>query len=271
MFGFDWQPAQFGGLAIAIKDLGFREACAQDNATSHLSNRITLFGGSVMPYQCVAASVAGFVQQLAVSYVSKGYYFYVTGVIPEHKDPAKTDRKILDAYGIEVSKWTRARRKKASLANVHYLRYRRFYVIIANHGFHDFFAAEASRLYDIRRRPMFFLGYSIGCRPARGDGEYHVSVRINRDLFQTLKARYERAALECTAEQLFSELRALPYEPYAPVRSQLRGLLRAINRRRIVAGLDQVPEQALRLRRAPVCPFAPAEPPPQLQPAEIIK
>src|SRR5437867_11959690 len=108
-----------------------------------------------MVYRCVATSVAGFVQQLAVAYISKCYYFYVTGVIPAHKDPAKTDRKILDAYGIAVSKWTRVRRKKESLANVHYLRHGRFYVIIASDGFHEFFAAEASRLHDIRRRPIF--------------------------------------------------------------------------------------------------------------------
>jgi hypothetical protein len=224
--------------------------------------------------------VAGFVQQLVVAYVSKGYYFYVTGVIPAQKDPAKTDRKILDAYDIEVSKWTRARRKKESLANVHYLRYGRFYVIIASHGFHEFFAAEANRLYDIRRRPLFFMGYSIGCRRERGGGAYHASVRINRDLFQTIKSRYEGAALECTAEQLFSELHTLPYEPYAPVRSQLRGLLRAINRRRRLAGLEQVSEQALRLRRAPVRPFDSSDSTdvaetesstPQVRSAEVIK
>ena len=36
-------------------------------------------------YRCEAASVEGFIQQLAVSYVAKGYWFYVTGRIPHHK------------------------------------------------------------------------------------------------------------------------------------------------------------------------------------------
>ena len=44
-----------------------------------------------MAYRCVATSVAGFIQQLAVGYVARGYYFYVTGRIPDHKDPAHTD------------------------------------------------------------------------------------------------------------------------------------------------------------------------------------
>jgi hypothetical protein len=231
-----------------------------------------------MSYRCVAISVAGFVQQLAVAYVSKGYYFYVTGVIPDHKDPTKTDHKILDAYGIAVSKWTRARRKRDNLANVHYLRHGRFYVIIASHGFHEFFATEARRLYDIRRRPLFFMGYSIGCRRERGGGAYHASVRINRDIFRAMKARYEWAALECSVEQLVLELRALPYEPYAPVRNQMRILLRGINRRRIVAGMESVPETSLRWYRAPVKPFgepipqelfeAPTPPTPEVQPQE---
>ena len=48
-----------------------------------------------MAYRCVAISVAGFVQQLAVSYIANGYWFYVTGRIPEHKDPAVIDVKLI--------------------------------------------------------------------------------------------------------------------------------------------------------------------------------
>src|SRR5580658_8259322 len=99
-----------------------------------------------MSYRCVATSVAGFVQQLAVAYVANGYYYYVMGRIPPHKEPEKTDRKILEAYEIAVSKWTRSRRKREGHAGVHYLRYQRFFVIIANHGVHPFFAAEAKNL-----------------------------------------------------------------------------------------------------------------------------
>jgi len=209
-----------------------------------------------MSYRYVATSVAGFVQQLAVAYLTHGYYFYVTGRIPACKDPAKTDRKILEQYGIEVSKWARSRRKGEGRANVHYLRYDRFYVILANHGIHPFFEAEAKRLRDIRRYPLGFLGYSIGCRRARGGGEYHASVRIHPARFAELKARFQSVAVHRTVEELFSDLRHLPFEPYAPIRSQFLGLLRAVNRRRKMAGLELVPWSALRLRRVPVRPFA---------------
>jgi hypothetical protein len=236
-------------------DLGFGEA-APAKATSHLSDGITLFGGSVMPYRYEATSVAGFVQQLAVAYIANGYYFYVAGRIPDHKDPTKTDQKILEQYGIAVSKWARARRKREGLANVHYLRYNRVYVIIATHGVHPFFAAEANRLRDIRRHPISFMGYSIGCRRARGGGAYHASVRIDYDRFAELKSRFEVAAPHLSVEELCSALGRLEFEPYAPVRAQFCGLLRAVNRGRKLAGLELVPREALRLDRSSVRPFA---------------
>jgi hypothetical protein len=208
-----------------------------------------------MAYRCVARSVAGFVQQLAVGYVANGYYFYVAGLIPPHKEPAKTDAKIIEAYDIAISKWTRARRKREGHASVHYLRHRRFYVIIASHGLHQFFAAEATRLCDIRRQPICFQGYSIGCRRARGDGEYHASVRISRERFAEVKARFQDIALHRTAGELGYELGHLPFEPYAPVRCQLGGLLRFINRRRRLAGLELVPLSVLRWHRSPTRPF----------------
>lgn len=210
-----------------------------------------------MAYQFLATSVAGFVQQLAVSYIANSYYFYVTGVIPEHKDPTKTDRKILEAYDIDVSRWTRARRKKARQASVQYLRYGRYYVLIATHGLHRFFEAEADSLHDIRKRPVLFYGYSIGCRRERGGGECHASVRIQREVYFELKARFEKLAVNRSIDELANELHALPYEPYAPVRTQYLCLLRAINRRRKTAGLELLPLEAIRYNRSPVRPFDP--------------
>src|SRR5262245_15327111 len=73
-----------------------------------------------------AATLEGFIQQLAVAYVKNGYYFYVTGRVPDGKDPVAIDRKLIDRYGAGISKWARARRKRAGLANIQYLRFERF-------------------------------------------------------------------------------------------------------------------------------------------------
>ncbi len=87
-----------------------------------------------MIYRCVATSEAGFVQQLAVAYVHHGYWFYVTGTIPEHKYPLAVDSKLTNRYEVAISKWARARRKQAGKANVHYLRYGRYFVLVATRG-----------------------------------------------------------------------------------------------------------------------------------------
>lgn len=209
-----------------------------------------------MTYRCVATSVAGFVQQLAVAYVTHGYWFYVTGRVPDHKDPDHVDRKIIRQYGIDVSKWARTRRKKAGEARVQYLRYERFFVLLATHGQHPFFAAEGKQVRDIRRCPLHFRGYAIGCRHGRDGRKWHPSVRIDRELYRGLKGHFLALAGQRSVEELCRELRALPFAPYAPIRNQLLGLLRAVNRCRQAAGLEGVPPAALCLRRLPVKPFA---------------
>jgi hypothetical protein len=208
-----------------------------------------------MAYKCVDTSVAGFVQQLAVAYVGHGYWFYVTGRVPDAKDPAAVDDKLIAQYGIAISKWTRSRRKKTGQARVQYLRYGRFFVILATHGEHSFFTAEGEQVRDIRRQPLHFMGYAISCRQGRGGQRWHPSVRIDRELFRDLKARFADLAVHRSVEELGLELRRIDYEPYAPVRDQLRGLLRDVNRRRKAAGLELVPREALWLHRSPVRPF----------------
>jgi len=210
-----------------------------------------------MGYRCVATSVAGFVQQLAVCYVGRGYYFYVRGGIPAHKDPTAIDRKLVERYGIAVSKWNRCRRRKRGQASLQYLRHGDFFVLLATHGKHPFFALEGRLVRDIRRQPLRFMGYAIGCRPGRGGGPLHPSVRIERAEFAALKTRLGRIAVHRSVEDLGRILGSLPYEPYAPVRDQLRILVRSINRRRKAAGLEPVPSGTLRHRRKPVRPFGP--------------
>ncbi len=104
-----------------------------------------------MAYRWVATSVAGFVQQLAVSYVGHGYWFYVQGQIPDRKDLAGVDQKLLGRYEVEVSKWTRARHKKVGKARIQYLRLDRQFVLAATRGEHPFFESEKSQIRDIRR------------------------------------------------------------------------------------------------------------------------
>jgi hypothetical protein len=130
-----------------------------------------------MAYQCVAASVEGFVQQVAVAYLARGYWFYVAGWIPAEKSPETVDAKLIGKYGVDVSRWERGRRKRSGLANMQYIRHGRFFLLMATHGKHVFFDEEEGQIRDARRTPVRFAGYSISYRGG------HASVRIDQPVY----------------------------------------------------------------------------------------
>lgn len=200
-------------------------------------------------YRHEAVTVTGFIQQLAVSYVSHGYVFYVLGRVPSGKDPTKIDAKLMERYGIEMSKWSRARQKRAGRASIQYLRHADRFVLLATHGEHPFFAEEAASIRDCRRVPVKLFGYAVSAKHG------HAHVRIALEEFRLLKARVLENAMHRTAESLTNFFHSLPYEPYAPVRRQLVQLVQLANRTRRKAGYEELPWSILRFKRRIVKPF----------------
>lgn len=150
-----------------------------------------------------------------------------------------------------MSKWSRYRRKRSGLANLRYLRFERFFVLIATHGEHDFFSDEAGSIRDCRRVPIKFGGYAISSKNGR------VHVRIEKEQYHLLKAFFLELATSRKAETLERMLAGLPFEPYAPVRRQLLNLVRVVNKARKVAGYGPLSASCLRMKRRIVKPFAP--------------
>jgi len=200
-------------------------------------------------YRCVAITPEGFIQQLAVCYVGRGYWFYVTGEVPEHKDPADIDRKLIERYQVDLSRWAKLRRKKAGLASIQYLRHGRFFVLVATHGQHLMFTTESSVLHDARRSPIRFAGYAISYRGG------HPHVRIDHAAYLDFKAKLLDRATRAPIPELCAMFRCAPFEPYAPVRRQLIAVWRAVNRARKLAGLEPLPIECIRLRRKIMRPF----------------
>ena len=198
---------------------------------------------------CEATTVPVFVQQLAVSILRHGYFWYVTGQIPEVKDPRVIDGKILRVYGINVSKFVRHRRKQLGQANIQYLRHERFFVLAATKGEHHFYRDERESIRDARIYPIYYRGYSISHRSG------HSSVRIENAVYLRLKAYLLGIALRRSVEHLEWEFSRIPYEPFAPVRSQLLSIHRAVNKARATAGLPPVTTRGFRFWRKPVKPF----------------
>jgi hypothetical protein len=218
-------------------------------------------------YRCNATSVEGFVQVLATNYLPHGYWFYVSGIVPEGKDPELVDEKLIDRYGVAISRQGRVRRKHAGLANLQYLRFGRFWLLLATHGRHEFFERERSSLKDARRTPIQFCGYSISVKrgghlrksdpnsPAAPDSRLRVRVQIAREVYRELRAWFLEIATRRSPEALGRELFKVPFEPYAPVRQQMLNLLRLVNRARHAAGLSRLSPKVLRFRRQIVKPF----------------
>lgn len=209
-----------------------------------------------MVYRCEAASVAGFVQQLAVGYIAHGYRYYVVRRIPERKDPRAVDAKLIDLYELDLSKWARARRKRAGYANVQYVRYQHFAVLLASPpvGGHTFFR-ECPDYRDIRKKAIRFGGYSIGSSFSTRTGRWHASVRIEKEQYLRMRDYYVDIATKREASALVEELGSLRFEPYARVARQYLAILGRVNDKRRAAGLVELPATCLRLHRKSIQPF----------------
>jgi hypothetical protein len=202
-----------------------------------------------MKYRCEATSVSGFIQQLAVGYVGRGYFFYVLGRVPQGKDPQAIDEKLIRKYGVAVGKTARARRKALGLANVQYLRFKDTFVLCATRGTHNFFLEEAGQIRDAREMPIKMFGYAVSYRGG------HPHVRIEQRRYLELKAYLADLAVHRAKDWLEGQFRSLWFEPYAPVRSQLHCVLRKVNSRRKLAQFELLPSSCIRVRRHIVKPF----------------
>lgn len=214
-----------------------------------------------MAYRAVTTSVEGFIQQIACCYLRHGYWFYVKGQIPKRKSPESIDRKLISKYRIDVSESTRSRRKKASRANLQYIRHESTFVILATKGEHRFFEDEANLIHDIRRVPIRYAGYSVSYKPGgrkkdgSRDDKWHAHVAIDRDQYLNLKAWFSERAHRDSPERLALAFYQLPIAPYAPVRRQLLMILREVNRVRKANRKSPLPIESLPLRRKVVQPY----------------
>jgi hypothetical protein len=195
-----------------------------------------------MTYRCEAETLDGFLAQL-VRYVASGHYFYVTGVVPERKDPVQVDLKLIGMYGIGRAKWERARRRLGDQAGIHYLRHRRFFVLLATHGRHPFFEDHEKNICDIRRTALRVKGYSIRYTFSETEKRWKVFVRLDKETYRSVRAHLLDLATRPSygdAAQVASEFASLPFQGYGPVRGQVLAIIKAANRRRRRAGYSQL-------------------------------
>ena len=143
----------------------------------------------------------------------------------------------------------RARRKEQGRANLQYIRFGWYFVILATEGEHIFKRRERSKIRDVRRNSIRFGGYQVSFRNG------HVQVRIDDETYNLLRAYYVDLATRRNKDFMISEFYQFPFEPYAPIRRQAFNILRQVNRVRKVAGYETIPASAIWLKRKIVRPF----------------
>lgn len=232
-----------------------------------------------MKYDAIATSRSGFVQQLAVQYVTHGYHHWVEGWIPEGKDRAAVLERMVAYYNITHSANTRWDRKRKGLPNCQLLCYGRYWVLLSaksdrrqlaheswkDHPFYRTLESyrPASKgvpgrkgYKHISKYPIQFEGYSIGYSNG------HVSVRIARSVYQQELAFFVEKATKWSEERLIEEMRKrlLRFERYRPVQRQHARIIRAVNEARLASGFThRIPKSALFKGRYIRKPFEPVE------------
>ena len=165
-------------------------------------------------YRCVATSAAGFLRQLTTNILPYGYYYYSAGCIREPLTPERTDEKIIEHYRLNtLSKDQIFYYRKRGVCVVKYLRYGRFYLLLANQGgprtdqasqpryegdegCQFFFKKEKKNIKDIRESPIHFKCYLISRNS-------HNHVRLDRPTYKalTVKCLHHGFPLESTASK----------------------------------------------------------------------
>ncbi len=209
-------------------------------------------------------SVEGLIQQLVVHF-RNGYWFYVQGRVPDGKDEFAVDEKLMSKYGVKLSKYQRTRRRARGFYNVQYLRFNQDWILLATHGTHpqdtlekahpeSFHYSECKNLKDVRRSPLKCHGYSIGYRRGR-DGKFHVQVRIEDSEYKEIRDYLVEMAGRRKFGWCVNQVWNIPYEPYKPVRKQMKTIVRQMNRVRKLRRQEQIPEKFIPWKRKIVKPF----------------
>lgn len=168
-------------------------------------------GVAEMQYQC--ATWQGLIQEL-VYLVGRGYYFYC--IVPLNfkkcgKNWAKTDKKLIKKYEMNISKFQRARKKKKGKSNFYYLRWQHVAIMLHTAGDVDS-TVYNDRFLDLRERQkkivlkisdLIWLQINLGA--PKNDNKRHIEVRLYKDSYNGFKDNLERVIQLKNKEMIFNE------------------------------------------------------------------
>lgn len=178
-----------------------------------------------------AITLGEFIRKIAIDYLRYGYFRYVVREIPEGSDCSDIDERILKEYDVTFNRMARKRRRDTGDAVVTYIRYKRFFILLATYGRHEAFDQLAWR--DIREFPLQLWGHSIGEKG--GTPWVSIGGRRIRGV-----ARYARKISLYPESRVRSFLKSVFCLRFPGVVLQEKKLLFRINQRRKKAGLSRI-------------------------------
>ena len=188
-----------------------------------------------MKSKYVATSLGQFLRKIAIDYVRHGYYWYQLYTFKKdfsEQELERIDTKIIKEYEITYHRTTRARRKKQGIANVAYVRWSNYYILLFTDGFH-YKKQEGVRLSDMREVPLQIFQYEV--RVLQGKGQ----VRINPDYLKRKRRSLLKSSYKGRGEVL-KKLHRLGYLNYPEINRQKFYLLKAINKKRRKANKPRI-------------------------------
>ncbi len=231
------------------------------------------------PAVCEVRSLTALVKQIAVHTLRWGYWWYVSGIIPEHKDAKSIDGRLMDKYAANLSEASRYRRKQQGLANVRYYRLGRRFFLFTTLGVSPIWQAEAANLRCVRRAPRDWEkrtgytgvfpyapiqvgGYSISYKPGgltkkgKTDPKWHSHVELDHKTYRDVKATFLEVATKRSASQLGMMFYELGFEPYKPLLRQLYAIHKRVNLKRRRSGIKvRVPREFIPTKLRPARVF----------------
>jgi hypothetical protein len=210
-------------------------------------SKVLVPDGSTQKSRHLCRSLAETVRKIG-NFVTKGYHFHIWGMVPEGKTGEEIDRTMGRKHPSILLSLPAKRQRfhRHGEARLQYLRFGRWWIILATHGNGPFWLTEVNnvRKHEGKNaKPIVFWGYSLSYR----NGKFHA--RIRAEEFKRLKRFFLEVAARWDLAWWKDYLWELPFEPYAPVLRQIGGLVRRVNKVRQTAGLEKIPESYIRVRR----------------------
>ena len=191
-------------------------------------------------YQFLADSPEAFLRQLTANYLAKGYRYYSAGCIREELSVENADRAIIKHYKLDsMSKDKRYRNKQNGIANIQYLRYGRFYLVLATEGEHEFYDPKKGekRIRDVSEIPIHFHRYLILYNHRRPTCK--LTLTLDKPTFKDLRAVCVEHGKhwQCQKKvESFMRYRFAQYPSYGGVKDQFRHIISATNQFRKKSG-----------------------------------